>query len=155
MFKKNRTIWGIASLVCAYLSLFIAVAFVGENKRVSFKMLLMSITQLICGLALIDDEYDVSGAVKEKSTAAVGAVKEKSSAAVGTVKDKSSAAVGAVKAKSAAAVDAVKDTSAAVAAKVKSKIYTPVMDADEELLDEDDCADIEVAICDELGADEE
>ena len=144
MFKKNRTIWGIASLVCAYLSLFIAVAFVGENKRVSFKMLLMSITQLICGLALIDDEYDVSGAVKEKSTAAVGAVKEKSSAAVG-----------AVKAKSAAAVDAVKDKSAAVAAKVKSKIYTPVMDADEELLDEDDCADIEVAICDELGADEE
>ena len=144
MFKKNRTIWGIASLVCAYLSLFIAVAFVGENKRVSFKMLLMSITQLICGLALIDDEYDVSGAVKEKSTAAVG-----------TVKEKSSAAVGAVKAKSAAAVDAVKDKSAAVAAKVKSKIYTPVMDADEELLDEDDCADIEVAICDELGADEE
>ena len=144
MFKKNRTIWGIASLVCAYLSLFIAVAFVGENKRVSFKMLLMSITQLICGLALIDDEYDVSGAVKEKSTAAGGAVKEKSSAAVG-----------AVKAKSAAAVDAVKDKSAAVAAKVKSKIYTPVMDADEELLDEDDCADIEVAICDELGASEE
>ena len=144
MFKKNRTIWGIASLVCAYLSLFIAVAFVGENKRVSFKMLLMSITQLICGLALIDDEYDVSGKVKEKSTAAVGAVKEKSSAAVG-----------AVKAKSAAAVDAVKDKSAAVAAKVKSKIYTPVMDADEELLDEDDCADIEVAICDELGVDAE
>ena len=49
MFKKNRTVWGIASLVCSYLSLFIAVAFIGENKRVSLKMLLMSITQLICG----------------------------------------------------------------------------------------------------------
>ena len=155
MFKKNRTIWGIASLVCAYLSLFIAVAFVGENKRVSFKMLLMSITQLICGLALIDDEYDVSGTVKEKSSAAVGTVKEKSSAAVGAVKAKSAVAVGVVKEKSSAAVDAVKDKSAAVAAKVKSKIYTPVMDADEELLDEDDCADIEVAICDELGVDAE
>ena len=144
MFKKNRTVWGIAALVCSYLSLFIAVVFSTENKRVSFKMLLMSITQLICGLALIDDEYDVSGKVKEKSTAAVGTVKEKSAATVGAVKEKSYAAMGAVKEKSRAVAD-----------KVKSKIYTPIMDEDEELLDEADYADIEEAICDELGAVEE
>ncbi|MBQ8718162.1 MAG: hypothetical protein IJY66_02725 [Clostridia bacterium] len=133
MFKKNRTIWGIAALVSSYLSLFIAVAFIGENKRVSLKMLLMSITQLICGLALIDDEYELGDKVKEKSTAAVGAVKAKSVAAAGAVKEKSQA----------------------VAAKVKSKLHTPVMDADEELFDEGDIYDIEEAICDDLGADEE
>ena len=133
MFKKNRTIWGIASLVSSYLSLFIAVVFIGENKRVSLKMLLMSITQLICGLALIDDEYELGDKVKEKSTAAVGAVKAKSVAAAGAVKEKSQA----------------------VAAKVKSKLHTPVMDADEELFDEGDIYDIEEAICDDLGADEE
>ena len=133
MFKKNRTIWGIAALVSSYLSLFIAVVFIGENKRVSLKMLLMSITQLICGLALIDDEYELGDKVKEKSTAAVGAVKAKSVAAAGAVKEKSQA----------------------VAAKVKSKLHTPVMDADEELFDEGDIYDIEEAICDDLGADEE
>ena len=133
MFKKNRTIWGIAALVSSYLSLFIAVVFIGENKRVSLKMLLMSITQLICGLALIDDEYELGDKVKEKSTAAVGAVK----------------------AKSVAAASAVKEKSQAVAAKVKSKLHTPVMDADEELFDEGDIYDIEEAICDDLGADEE
>jgi hypothetical protein len=133
MFKKNRTIWGIAALVSSYLSLFIAVVFAGENKRVSLKMLLMSITQLICGLALIDDEYELGDKVKSKSTAAVGAVKAKSAAAAGAVKEKSQA----------------------VAAKVKSKLHTPVMDADEELFDEGDIYDIEEAICDDLGADEE
>ena len=38
---------------------------------------------------------------------------------------------------------------------VKSKLHTPVMDADEELFDEGDIYDIEEAICDDLGADEE
>ena len=42
-----------------------------------------------------------------------------------------------------------------MAAKVKSKLHTPVMDADEELFDEGDIYDIEEAICDDLGADEE
>ena len=88
MFKKNRTVWGIAALVCSYLSLFISVAFIGENKRVSFKMLLMSIAQLICGLALIDEEYSVCTTVKEKSACAVGSVKEKSRAVATKVKNK-------------------------------------------------------------------
>lgn len=144
MFKKNRTIWGIAALVSSYLSLFIAVVFAGENKRVSLKMLLMSITQLICGLALIEDEYELCDKVKATSTATIGTVKEKSVAAAGAVKEKSAAAVG-----------AVKEKSQAVAAKVKSKLHTPVMDADEELFDEGDIYDIEEAICDDLGADEE
>ncbi len=121
MFKKNRTIWGIAALVCSYLSLFISVVFSPENKRVSRSMLLMSITQLICGLALIDEEYDVRGTVKEKSGAVAGTVKAKSQA---------------------------------VANRVKSKIRIPVA-ADEEFFDDEDLADIEEAICDELCADEE
>ncbi|MBQ7338948.1 MAG: hypothetical protein IJW40_10935 [Clostridia bacterium] len=77
MFKKNRTIWGIASLVSAYLSLFLSLVFAPDNKRAGRSMLLMSITQLICGLALIDEEYDVSGTVKSKSKDVVNRVKSK------------------------------------------------------------------------------
>lgn len=144
MFKKNRTVWGIAALVSSYLSLFISVVFAPNNKRVSFSMLLMSITQLICGLMLIDEEYDLSGTVKEKSTAAYGTVKGKSAAAYGVIKDKSSAAYGAVKSKSADIAD-----------KVKSKLRFPVAEEGEELLDEIDLANIEEAISDDLCIDAE
>ncbi len=144
MFKKNRTIWGIAALVSSYLSLFLAVVFAPDNKRVSLSMLLMSIVQLICGLSLIDDEYDVSGTVKDKSAAAYGAVK-----------DKSAAAYGAAKGKSAAAYGKVKSTSQAIAGKVKSKFRIPVAEEGEELLDEDDLASIEEAISDDLCVDAE
>ena len=133
MFKKNRTVWGIAALVSSYLSLFISVVFAPNNKRVSLSMLLMSITQLICGLILIDDEYDLSGAVKDKSSAAYGKVKSKSAAAYGAVKSKSSA----------------------IADKVKSKFRIPVTEEGEELFDEDDLASIEEAISDDLCVDAE
>lgn len=133
MFQKNRTVWGIAALVSSYLSLFISVVFAPNNKRVSLSMLLMSITQLICGLILIDDEYNISGTVKDKSAVAYGKVKSKSAAAYGAVKSKS----------------------ADIAGKVKSKLRIPVTDEGEELFDEDDLASIEEAICDDLCVDAE
>lgn len=88
MFKKNRTVWGIAALVASYLSLFISVVFAPENKRVSRSMLLMSITQLLCGLMLVEEECEVRETVRQKSSDVADVLKTKSHAVADHVKSK-------------------------------------------------------------------
>ncbi len=88
MFKKNRTVWGIAALVASYLSLFISVVFAPENKRVSRSMLLMSIAQLLCGLMLVEEECDVRETVRQKSSDVADVLKTKSHKVADHVKSK-------------------------------------------------------------------